>query len=68
MCWVIDRAAFRCVFDTRASIAEELSSILAERQVELDASRDGLSAEARARHTHETRSHLLRAIRDVFKL
>jgi small-conductance mechanosensitive channel/CRP-like cAMP-binding protein len=68
MCWVIDRAAFRCVFDTRASIAEELSSILAERQVELDASRDGLSAEARARHTHETRSHLLRAIRDVFKI
>ena len=67
-CWVIDRPAFRCVFDTRPAIAEEISGILAEREVELEASRDGLSAEARARHTHETRSRLLRAIRHVFEV
>jgi hypothetical protein len=65
---VVDQTAFRCVLDTRPSVAEDISSILAERQIELDASREGLSAEARQRRTRETRSHLLDAIRRAFAI
>jgi small-conductance mechanosensitive channel/CRP-like cAMP-binding protein len=66
VCYVIDQAAFRCVLDTRPAVAEDISSILARRQTELEASRDGLSAEAAERRARDTRSNLLRAIRDVF--
>jgi small-conductance mechanosensitive channel/CRP-like cAMP-binding protein len=68
VCYVIDQTAFRCVLDTRPSVAEDISSILAERQIELDASREGLSAEARQRRARETRSHLLDAIRRAFAI
>jgi small-conductance mechanosensitive channel/CRP-like cAMP-binding protein len=66
VCWVVDQALFRSVLDAQPSIAEDISGILAERQVELDASKEDLSAEAHARRTHETRSRLLGAIRRAF--
>ncbi len=66
VCYVIDQPAFRCVLDARPSLAEDISGILAERQVELDESREGLGAEARARRAREARSQLLTAIRRVF--
>jgi len=68
VCYVIDQAALRCVFETRPRVAEDVSSLLAERQTELEASREGLTAEGRARRTRETRSRLLRAIENVFGL
>ena len=54
--------------DARPSLAEEISNRLAERQSELTASRDDLSAEARIRHARDTRSRLLDAIRRAFQL
>ncbi len=68
VCYVIDQPAFRCVLDTRPSLAEDISSILAERQIELDASRENLGYEARARRARDARSHLLTAIRRAFAI
>jgi CRP-like cAMP-binding protein len=68
VCYVVDQPAFRCILDTRPSLAEDISSILAERQIGLDESREGLGAEARARRAREARSHLLTAIRRVFAI
>jgi CRP-like cAMP-binding protein len=68
LCYVIDQTAFRCVLDTRPAVAEDISTILANRQVELDASREGLSAEARGRRARETRSKVLLAIRRAFAI
>jgi small-conductance mechanosensitive channel/CRP-like cAMP-binding protein len=67
-CYVIDRAAMRAVFDARPRFADEISTILAERLVELEASRDGLGADARARRRSDTHSRILSAIRNVFGL
>jgi CRP-like cAMP-binding protein len=66
VCYVIDQTAFRGVLDARPSIADDISAILAERQTELDASRDDLTAEALARDTRDRRSRLLTAIRRAF--
>jgi small-conductance mechanosensitive channel/CRP-like cAMP-binding protein len=66
LCYVIDQRAFRCVIDKRPSVAEEISAILANRQVELDAEREHLTVEARARRAREARSNLLSAIRRAF--
>jgi CRP-like cAMP-binding protein len=68
VCYVLDQPTFRCVLDARPSLAEEISSILAGRHVELVARRDDLSAEARLRRTRETRSRLLDAIRRAFQI
>jgi CRP-like cAMP-binding protein len=68
VCYVIDQSAFRCVLDTRPSVMEDISTILAERQTGLAAGRDGLSIEARARDASETRSKLLDAIRRAFAI
>ena len=66
VCYIVDQTAMRCVFETRPSVAEDISALLADRQTALEASRDGLSAEARARRARETRSRLLVSIRNVF--
>jgi CRP-like cAMP-binding protein len=68
VCYVIDQPTFRCVLDTRPSLAEDISSILAERQVELEENRENLGVEARRRRAHEARSHLLSAIRRAFAI
>src|SRR5262249_44029460 len=68
VCYVIDQAAFRCVMDTRPSVAEDISSLLAGRLTELEASRDDLPEEAKMRRTRENRSHLLTAIRRAFAI
>jgi small-conductance mechanosensitive channel/CRP-like cAMP-binding protein len=67
-CYVIDRAAMRTVFEVRPHFADEISTILAERLVELEASRDDLGADAQARRRNDTRSRILSAIRNVFGL
>jgi small-conductance mechanosensitive channel/CRP-like cAMP-binding protein len=65
-CLVVDQRALRLVFEMRPDTAEEISIILAERQSGLDAGRQGLAADARARVTTEARSRVLKAIRRVF--
>src|SRR5262249_49813876 len=68
VCYVVDQAAFRCVLDVRPAVAEDISTLLAGRLSELEASREGLNEEAKARRTRETRSHLLSAIRRAFAI
>ena len=68
VCYVLDQSAFRGVLDSRPSVMEDISTILAERQTGLAAGRDGLSIEARARAASETRSKLLDAIRRAFAI
>jgi CRP-like cAMP-binding protein len=68
VCYVVDQTAFRGVLDTRPSVAEDISDILAKRETELEASREGLTVEARARRERETRSRLLTAIRSAFAI
>jgi small-conductance mechanosensitive channel/CRP-like cAMP-binding protein len=68
VCYELDQSAFRSVLDTRPSVMEDISTILAERQTGLAAGRDGLSIEARARAASETRSKLLAAIRRAFAI
>ena len=58
----------RAVFDARPRFADEISTILAERQVGLDASRDGLTTDARAQRRSDMRSRILDAMRVVFGL
>jgi CRP-like cAMP-binding protein len=68
VCYVLDQSVFRGVLDSRPSVMEDISTILAERQTGLAAGRDGLSIEARARAASETRSKLLDAIRRAFAI
>jgi hypothetical protein len=56
------------VIDARPELAEKLARVLAERQVTLQAAREGLSADAaRERAAHETNA-LLTRIRSFFAL
>jgi CRP-like cAMP-binding protein len=68
VCYVIDQALFRLVAGNRPALAESLSTLLAERLIELEASREGLGAEARRRRETEARSRLLVAIRRALHL
>ena len=66
VCYVIDHRAFRRLLDAKPRLAEELSAVLARRQIMLDGEREGLSAEVRARRTAEAESNLLGRIRGFF--
>jgi small-conductance mechanosensitive channel/CRP-like cAMP-binding protein len=68
VCYVVDQALFGAVVRSRPEITEHISALLAERQTELEASREGLGAEARRRRASETRSRLLVAIRRALHL
>ena len=67
-CYVIEYRAFHHVLSERPKIAEDISAILATRQMALAGEREGLSAEARARRAAENSSRLLARIRDFFHL
>lgn len=66
-CLVIGHEAFQRLLDARPEVAEEVSAILASRQVTLEGQREGLSVEAQRRAT-ETRARLLERIRSFFRL
>jgi len=67
-CYVVDAATFRRVLAARPEIADQLSQVLAQRQMELEAERGDLSAEARARRLAEQHTRLLGRIREFFSL
>jgi small-conductance mechanosensitive channel/CRP-like cAMP-binding protein len=67
-CWLVEKEPFRAILSARPQIADDISRILAARDVELAAVREGLSEEAKAlRLAHEHRS-LLERIRHFFSL
>jgi small-conductance mechanosensitive channel/CRP-like cAMP-binding protein len=68
ICYVVDHAAFQRIIETRPEIVEQVSQALARRQTELEAQRENLSAEARARRAAEANTKLLAKIRDFFNL
>lgn len=65
-CWRLDKAAFKALLDRRPEVAEDVAETLAARQVELEAVRDNLTAEARKRRVEASRQDLLARIRDFF--
>jgi small-conductance mechanosensitive channel/CRP-like cAMP-binding protein len=67
-CYVMQHAAFRRVLEAKPQIAEQISTVLGQRQMALEGERGHLSAEARARAAAENSSRLLARIRDFFNL
>jgi small-conductance mechanosensitive channel/CRP-like cAMP-binding protein len=67
-CYVVDHGAFQRIVQTRPEVVEQVSSALATRQTALEAQRENLSAEARARRAAEANTKLLAKIRDFFNL
>jgi CRP-like cAMP-binding protein len=67
-CLRVDKEDFQKLLGKRPEIAQEMSSILAQRRVELLAVRENLDAEARKRKMVTERGRILASIRDFFGL
>ncbi|HET9956001.1 MAG TPA: mechanosensitive ion channel family protein [Polyangiaceae bacterium] len=67
-CLRVDKDDFRAVLARRPEIAQEISTLLAQRRVELSAVRDNLDADAKRRRMQTERGRILAAIRDFFAL
>ena len=65
-CYRLDKAAFEAVIQQRPKMAEHVADILAKRRVELQAARENLDSEARARRLSETKTDLLQKIQSFF--
>jgi small-conductance mechanosensitive channel/CRP-like cAMP-binding protein len=65
-CLRLDKDAFKGILDRRPEIAQDMSTILAQRRVELVGVRDNLDADARRRKMVTERSKILESIRDFF--
>jgi len=65
---VIDRDAFEAVLRKHPEVVEELSRVLADRQLQLDEHAQRLSGEERATAVQKESSQLLGKIRRLFKL
>lgn len=66
VCYEIDRKAFEEVLAAQPAVAEHFSAILAARQTELQAQREGLSAAARSRLEADRRRQILGRVRQMF--
>jgi small-conductance mechanosensitive channel/CRP-like cAMP-binding protein len=67
-CWRVTKEAFEGILTARPALAEEISHILARRQVELEAVREGLSEETKRARLEATQSTLLSKIRGFFEI
>lgn len=67
-CYRVDKEAFHDILRSRPEMAEDISSVLARRRVELDAAREGLNEEARLARMKQHQGDLLRRIRGFFRL
>ena len=65
-CLRLDKADLYDMLSSRAEIAEDMSLVIAERQVELAALRDKLDQESSLLRIQETRTHLLERICNFF--
>lgn len=64
----LDKSAFEEVLRSRPALAEDISSVLAQRRTELDMVREQLDTEAARRRLSATRSDLLERIQAFFGL
>jgi CRP-like cAMP-binding protein len=62
LCYRLDKDPFRDLVVSRPDVAEEISTVLAKRRAELDATRENLDAETLAAHTDATRSQIRQKI------
>ncbi len=67
-CLRVDKADFQDILQRRPEIALEISGILAQRRVELEAVREGLDAESRRSRIFTERGRILNAIKGFFGL
>jgi len=67
-CWLLDKEAFKGVLAARPQIADDISRILAARDVELAAVRENLSEEAKAQRMAQQHGSLLSKIQEFFGL
>lgn len=65
-CWRVTKEAFQGILTARPSLAEEISHILAHREVGLAAVREGLSEEAKRARLEAAQGSLLSKIRGFF--
>jgi CRP-like cAMP-binding protein len=65
-CLRVDKDDFREVLAGRPELAQEISTILAQRRVELESARENLDAAARSQRVQSERKRILAAIRDFF--
>jgi len=67
-CWRLAKEKFREVLEERPAIAEEVSRILAARQVELAAAQEGISEETRRHRIEAAHGSLREKIERFFGL
>ena len=67
-CYRLDKTAFQSILQQRPQLAKTVADILTRRKVELEAVREGLSAEAKERRVKESSAQVLEKIRDFFGL
>ncbi|MBX7169557.1 MAG: mechanosensitive ion channel family protein [Pyrinomonadaceae bacterium] len=67
-CFRIDKESFQNIIRRRPEIAEDISHILANRRVSLDAAREGLNEQAAKKRIKTTQGDLLKRIRDFFMI
>lgn len=67
-CYRIDKEAFQNIIHRRPEIAEDISHVLANRRVSLEAVREGLNEEAAKQRLKSTQGDLLKRIRDFFSI
>lgn len=68
VCWRLDKETFRSFLEARPEIANGVSKILAQREVELVAAREGLSEEAKRARLADAHSSFLSRIERFFAL
>jgi CRP-like cAMP-binding protein len=67
-CYRLDKEGFKSILKKRPEIAEQMSTMLAERRVGLEAVREGLDAEARKAREQRLKKQILHKIEDFFAL
>ena len=67
-CYRLDRESFRDILAHRPQIAEAISSVLAQRKLELQSAREGLDEEVGRQRLRSAQGDLLSRIRSIFAL
>ncbi len=67
-CLRVDKDDVQDIITKRPEMAQDISTVLAQRRVELVAVRENLDAEARKQHMASERGKILASIRDFFGL
>src|SRR6266550_360130 len=67
-CYRLDKEAFHEILQRRPEIADDISTLLAKRRVELEAAREGLNEEAKRQRMRHHQNELLRRIKNFFTL